>query len=249
MSRIQYLIFALVVSFVSATSAQAVTIYSGQDDGVFPGPFPNSNAARAQFLAAAATFGEVSTHNFSAQPLGYQTNYTWFDGTGTYSISSENLGDGFSGISDHTVNGAGLAGFNVGAGDASHKWLGFPGGSATFNFTAPSHSFGADFTGLQAAFGTTLTISFNNGAPQVLNLPVNVNGGDMYFGFTDVNAFTSVTIYRPGGDAWGLDNVAFDVGAVPEASTWAMMILGFAGIGFMAYRRKSKPALMAAGEG
>jgi len=35
-------------------------------------------------------------------------------------------------------------------------------------------------------------------------------------------------------------------GAVPEPSTWAMMILGFAGVGFMAYRRKSKVALMAA---
>jgi hypothetical protein len=35
-------------------------------------------------------------------------------------------------------------------------------------------------------------------------------------------------------------------GAVPEPSTWAMMIVGFAGLGFMAYRRKSKPALMAA---
>jgi hypothetical protein len=35
-------------------------------------------------------------------------------------------------------------------------------------------------------------------------------------------------------------------GAVPEPSTWAMMILGFAGVGFMAYRRKSKPELMAA---
>jgi hypothetical protein len=34
--------------------------------------------------------------------------------------------------------------------------------------------------------------------------------------------------------------------AVPEPSTWAMMILGFAGVGFMAYRRKAKPALMAA---
>ena len=34
--------------------------------------------------------------------------------------------------------------------------------------------------------------------------------------------------------------------AVPEPSTWAMMILGFAGVGLMAYRRKSKPALMAA---
>ena len=33
-----------------------------------------------------------------------------------------------------------------------------------------------------------------------------------------------------------LDNVA--ISAVPEASTWAMMILGFAGVGFMAYRRK-----------
>ena len=44
-------------------------------------------------------------------------------------------------------------------------------------------------------------------------------------------------------------NMAFSitgVDAVPEPSTWAMMILGFAGIGFMAYRRKSKPALMAA---
>jgi len=36
--------------------------------------------------------------------------------------------------------------------------------------------------------------------------------------------------------------VTTDVGAVPEPSTWAMMILGFAGVGFMAYRRKSKPA-------
>lgn len=32
------------------------------------------------------------------------------------------------------------------------------------------------------------------------------------------------------------------VAAVPEPSTWVMMILGFAGVGFMGYRRKSKPA-------
>jgi len=34
--------------------------------------------------------------------------------------------------------------------------------------------------------------------------------------------------------------------AVPEPSTCAMMLLGFAGIGFMAYRQKAKSALMAA---
>jgi hypothetical protein len=32
-------------------------------------------------------------------------------------------------------------------------------------------------------------------------------------------------------------------GAVPEPSTWAMMLLGFAGLGLMAYRRKTRPAL------
>jgi hypothetical protein len=38
----------------------------------------------------------------------------------------------------------------------------------------------------------------------------------------------------------------FNIANVPEPSTWAMMVLGFAGMGFMAYRRKSKPVLMPA---
>jgi hypothetical protein len=33
------------------------------------------------------------------------------------------------------------------------------------------------------------------------------------------------------------------VGGVPEPSTWAMLILGFFGIGSVAYRQKGKPAL------
>ncbi len=33
--------------------------------------------------------------------------------------------------------------------------------------------------------------------------------------------------------------VSLTVGGVPEVSTWAMMILGFFGVGFMAYRRKA----------
>jgi hypothetical protein len=39
------------------------------------------------------------------------------------------------------------------------------------------------------------------------------------------------------GDALFRD---LQVAAVPEPSTWAMLILGFAGVGFMAYRRKNK---------
>ena len=39
---------------------------------------------------------------------------------------------------------------------------------------------------------------------------------------------------------------AFIAQAVPEASTWAMMIFGFVGVGFIAYRRKSRSAAMSA---
>jgi hypothetical protein len=42
------------------------------------------------------------------------------------------------------------------------------------------------------------------------------------------------TLYNPG------DLGTLKVAAVPEPSTWAMMILGFAGIGFLTYRRKNK---------
>jgi hypothetical protein len=36
-------------------------------------------------------------------------------------------------------------------------------------------------------------------------------------------------------------SVVVTPGAVPEPSTWAMLLIGFAGVGFMAYRRKAKP--------
>ena len=48
------------------------------------------------------------------------------------------------------------------------------------------------------------------------------------------------------GQGIGGATLLSETSAVPEPSTWAMMLLGFAGIGFMAYRRKAKPALMAA---
>jgi len=40
-------------------------------------------------------------------------------------------------------------------------------------------------------------------------------------------------------------NVVGTMSAVPEPSTWAMMILGFAGIGFMAFRRRTTASFVA----
>jgi PEP-CTERM motif-containing protein len=52
--------------------------------------------------------------------------------------------------------------------------------------------------------------------------------------------------FTPFGEATTNGTVSSEVAAVPEPSTWAMMLLGFFGVGFMAYRRKTKPAFMAA---
>ena len=41
-------------------------------------------------------------------------------------------------------------------------------------------------------------------------------------------------------DANGIDHAFLATPSVPEPSTWAMMILGFAGVGFMSYRRSRK---------
>jgi PEP-CTERM motif len=54
---------------------------------------------------------------------------------------------------------------------------------------------------------------------------------------TDINGVTPNT-------SIGSLSVSFSP-AIPEPSTWAMLLLGFAGISFMAYRRKNETALRA----
>ena len=55
----------------------------------------------------------------------------------------------------------------------------------------------------------------------------------------DVNPLLLGTSFLSGGfDRETITGTITATAAVPEASTWAMLILGFAGVGFMAYRRK-----------
>lgn len=51
---------------------------------------------------------------------------------------------------------------------------------------------------------------------------------------TGLEPFTTVT-FSTSGNAF-----EFSVAAIPEPSTWAMMVLGFAGLGYAAFRRNSK---------
>jgi hypothetical protein len=109
--------------------------------------------------------------------------------------------------------------------------------------------------GLYLWNGTSWSFDTLLAAGQLFNFGANgvdrfeVLGIDPSLGLDPLNttAFIAALTFTGAGNFTGtMTPITTEVGAVPEPSTWAMMILGFAGICFMSYRRKSKPALMAA---
>ena len=123
---------------------------------------------------------------------------------------------------------------------------GFPGdltgplsGSNYIQFGTAGSAFTASATGLFfdfSSFGTYLIFQSGTGY-----LCFNGAGGSC-----DGNV-SSVSVFVTGGPAQvsavrGNLEFATVAGAVPEPSTWAMMILGFAGVGFMAYRQRNQTA-------
>lgn len=220
----------------STALAATVTPFSGQDDGApTTGPFPNSVAAQTAFEAAASGFGTLNTINYESLPVGYSASFAAAPGVNV-TLTGGNFGAGFSGISNTTFGN--LYGFNTTTGGS--QWLGFPDGTATFTFATPTNSFGTFITGLQTVFTSTITIMFNDGTSETLNIPINVNGGAQYYGFTDTTAFSSVTISDISSDAWGIDDTTYNgVAATPEPSSLFLLgtgVLGLAG----AVRRKMK---------
>jgi hypothetical protein len=85
-------------------------------------------------------------------------------------------------------------------------------------------------------------VAFDNTLLQSLSPVPDTNGWVLYsFNVTSAASNTLTFSFNDQGSGnssnIGLDSVSI-AAAVPEPSTWAMMILGFFGVGFMAYRRK-----------
>jgi hypothetical protein len=138
-----------------------------------------------------------------------------FSGAGTYHLKFDYLG---------TCQAGGCGGY-VGL---------HPGGSTT---TVPVTGDAWLASDTPAAYFTPFTFS-SNGAWTTVNFD---------FVVTTNNAFglkleDFVGSGGEAGDAYFRNLVLSS--AVPEPSTWAMMILGFAGVGFMAYRRRNQAAAL-----
>ena len=127
---------------------------------------------------------------------------------------------------------------NVPAGPVTLGSFSLANGSGTFNesfdlfvtFTLPigtnaGQPFTASVVGSVSGNTGSVKIDFNN-TPQTFSF----NGGTFTLSIVDPATVTT-----------SVDSVSLSgnivLAAVPEPSTWAMMILGFLGLGFMAYRR------------
>jgi hypothetical protein len=107
----------------------------------------------------------------------------------------------------------------------------------SFDIYAPANgranTFDADFS--------TITLDGASGFTHVSGTAKSLGAGwtELSFSFASDGGpsagFQFTGLGTPAADVV-VDN--FTVSAVPEASTWAMMLLGFCGLGFMAYRKK-----------
>ena len=233
---------------VSATPASAVTtLFLGQDDGAaVTGPFTNSSAAEASFKAAAAAYGVVKTETFESATVGTLSPLVLADLTIT--TSAPNFGPNFSGVNTGTLGN--LYGFNVTPG--GKQWYGFPNFTATsalFVFNSPTNSLGVWLTGIQSVFTASIKVELIDGSQESFFLPVNGNGGAQFFGAVSGIAFTKVLAIQTNNagvaDAFGIDDISFNSGVVPEPATWSMLIAGFGLVGFAARRRRSVTSVTA----
>ena len=112
---------------------------------------------------------------------------------------------------------------------------------ATLTFTAPTTYFGF-YWGSPDNYNT---VEVYNGATLLSVSSFTFPGSPGYVNFTAGGGeqFTRVE-FKSASCCFEMDNFAATaaVSAVPEPSTWAMLILGFAGVGFMEYRRRHRMA-------
>ena len=129
----------------------------------------------------------------------------------------------------------------------------FGGGTETATWTTPQTSLSLYWGSMDGNGGNTNSIMITAGSftltPATLATMfpgmVDVNGnqtdpfGNQLVRITGLTPFTTAS-FSSTGNAF-----EFTLATVPEPSTWAMMVIGFAGLGYAAFRRNSKGRALA----
>jgi hypothetical protein len=179
----------------------------------------------------------------SAVPVTGQISISGYaEAVGSVGFGSA-TGIDFANGSGTSVTGTSGAISSYGGGTGSFAALGPCNGScgtikdiASFATTGPVSSFFTFTTGgpnVSFDLATITSVTHNTAADSLTFTAVGT------IDFTGFDPTAATFVLSAQGDNIDSFSAVANVAAVPEPSTWAMMILGFAGISFMAYRRKS----------
>jgi hypothetical protein len=171
--------------------------------------------------------------NFVSQPVGNVTS--------AFSIGNWNFNAGTNSEINVLSDGTGAQPFQT-----TGNYLSvMAGGTEVVTFSTALSSF-SFFWGSMDAYNTiTLSdgTSFTGANVAALFAPQGQSNGcqlqtdcNRQVTFTDTSGLLKGFTLTSSANSFEITNIS----AVPEASTWAMMILGFLGVGFLGYRKSSK---------
>jgi hypothetical protein len=224
--RISGLLSAVVALGLStAANAASITILPPGDLGPPAG------------YGAGATFNTVA-----AQPYGTTTaSGSFLDGGAAFSgtgVVMNNGGQGSDGL------------YATPYGDTTNYMAVLGGGSEQIDFTGLKTSFGLYW----GSVDTYNSLTFYDGSVAVATIsgadvapPLAANGGQTDYasnGYILISALPQFdrVVAASSSNSFEFDNVAAGgMSAVPEPSTWAMLLLGFAGLGYAGLRRSKAP--------
>ena len=202
-----------------------------------------SQPAKATTYTSSAAFGAattgITTDNFGSYAAGALVPDGSSLGGLTYTFNtSAGLGGVITAGFYNSFSGNSLAAKQVGGGLSSSDFF-YNNEGFTVVFPTAVTAFGI-FSNTNLPIGATLVTSSGTAATTFTTYDTSTFG---FLGFTSPTPFTSATFTS---SIFNIPEIEYgSVSAVPEPSTWAMLILGFAGVGFMAYRRRSSAMLAA----
>jgi hypothetical protein len=182
-------------------------------------------------------FSATISINGSGQILSYANSEYWFEVLGPNGVSVPIV-----------INGSGSVSQSTTTPNSVSLFFGAPTGTIQLGTACGGSNCGSvqNSSFVVSAPETILTNTQYNIQTSLFVVAQASFGTDAQFASID-----PLITFAPNFDATGFSielsaGVGNSPGAVPEPSTWAMMLLGFVGIGFMAYRSKNKLALNAA---
>jgi hypothetical protein len=166
---------------------------------------------RSLLLAATVSVALVLTA--SAEAKVYDWSYTLTNGQGGGSGAFDAVATLPALITDATGIISSDPGFGVGS----------------FTVTGIASYAGAD--------NTIYALGFDDNQVSLGGISLATGAGDINIFYFDGVPGVTNSIQNPGGGFVALYAADLSITAVPEPSTWAMMLLGFASLGFAGYRR------------